>query len=684
MSRVLIGTLLLCAGVFRLTADPLDTWFLRHSLLIEDDVRTVAFGGGRFVVAGSEGTILTSQDGIRWTAKKGEQTQRISGIAYGNGLFVAAGYAGKILTSTNGVDWSPQWSRVENGFSGVAYGNGRFVVVGGSTPGRGGRSERVILTSSDGVRWTVRLRLPDEATLLKVIFAQDQFVAVGTRGLILTSKDGDTWITTKTTMTDSIWGIAYGNGRFVATAPHARVLTSTNGLEWKTNSVEIKGQMMSVYKVAFGSGQFVATGNGAKVWTSPDGLSWTLRIWNFAAFPYDITFADGQFVAVGFPGAVVTSEDGIRWTVRHSNEVDWLSRVTFGNGQFVASGTAWHVEPGGYVANQGMFRLLSSADGINWPIRYSDTNVATYAYGVGFGLVFGAGKFVTFDQVSVSQAKVLSSTDATNWTARIVNADVLPAKMVYDQGKFVGVGRRIWTSSDGVEWQSYNSGSLHWPSVAYGHGQFVAIGGTAMFKSRDGTNWIAGSLPYGPADIAFGNGQFVGVGESAGAPQVVKSSDAILWRKQPTPVGLTSGNHSLASVAFGGGWFVGVGEGGIIVTSQDGSQWTVRESGTTQNLASVAYGNGSFVAVGRRGVILQSGNLLAATLSAPRQTPAGFAFAIEGASNQVYRIQATTNLASGNWVDVETITNAQAVAPFLDRESPRMPHRFCRALAVPW
>ena len=54
----------------------------------------------------------------------------------------------------------------------------------------------------------------------------------------------------------------------------------------------------------------------------------------------------------------------------------------------------------------------------------------------------------------------------------------------------------------------------------------------------------------------------------------------------------------LSGVAYGDGLFVAVGDVGTIITSADGTNWVLRQSGTTDGLSDVAYGNGEFVAVG--------------------------------------------------------------------------------------
>lgn len=65
-------------------------------------------------------------------------------------------------------------------------------------------------------------------------------------------------------------------------------------------------------------------------------------------------------------------------------------------------------------------------------------------------------------------------------------------------------------------------------------------------------------------------------------------------------------SNSLQGVVFGGGQFVAVGEYGTILTSPDGIDWTVRESGIRETLDGVAYGGGLYVAYGPRAFVLTS------------------------------------------------------------------------------
>ena len=103
-----------------------------------------------------------------------------------------------------------------------------------------------------------------------------------------------------------------------------------------------------------------------------------------------------------------------------------------------------------------------------------------------------------------------------------------------------------------------------------------------------------------------GNNYWVTVGNAQDADGIImngpnSSSDGIAWSQRWV------GNYQLNGVTFGNNTFVSVGESGNILTSSDnGSTWTSRTSGTSRRLKGVTYGNSIFVAVLGYGEILTS------------------------------------------------------------------------------
>jgi len=91
---------------------------------------------------------------------------------------------------------------------------------------------------------------------------------------------------------------------------------------------------------------------------------------------------------------------------------------------------------------------------------------------------------------------------------------------------------------------------------------------------------------------------FVAVGESG---TILTSSDGTTWTSR------TSGtSNDLQGVTFANSTFVAVGYSGTILTSSDGTTWISRTSGTSNNLNGVTDANSTFEAVGKSGTILTS------------------------------------------------------------------------------
>jgi hypothetical protein len=121
------------------------TWTaIEQSPFGEPEAVDIAYGSGKFVAVSSkyveaddvwDNKMAYSADGITWTAIEQSvfgEDDPLRSIAYGGGKFVAVGaWDGKMAYSADGVTWaavedSPTSNR---GIFGIAYGNGRFVVA---------------------------------------------------------------------------------------------------------------------------------------------------------------------------------------------------------------------------------------------------------------------------------------------------------------------------------------------------------------------------------------------------------------------------------------------------------------------------------------------------------------------------------------------------------------------------
>ncbi|MBN1982620.1 MAG: hypothetical protein JW795_13890, partial [Chitinivibrionales bacterium] len=154
------------------------TWLLEMDVLHNYHLISITFGRDLYVTVGRMGTILTSTDGKIWTARNSNVSQHLYSVVYGNNRFVALGMKGLVLVSDDGVTWTKYNAGISAEFSEVIHANGRFYAVG---------ANGVIASSTDGASWCMLQTQCTSNVLYGLICVNDQFVAVGEGGTIITS-----------------------------------------------------------------------------------------------------------------------------------------------------------------------------------------------------------------------------------------------------------------------------------------------------------------------------------------------------------------------------------------------------------------------------------------------------------------------------------------------------------------
>ncbi len=137
------------------SADGVGTWSQQNPGAIVD-IRTIAFGGGRFAWLEYNNTSgnrysAYSTNGVNWFSNGSAPANQWRNITYGNGQFVAVAEGGvnaRAAYSSDGVTWNLGSGVDAISWQGVAYGSGVYVAVANS--GTGNR----VMTSSDGQTWS--------------------------------------------------------------------------------------------------------------------------------------------------------------------------------------------------------------------------------------------------------------------------------------------------------------------------------------------------------------------------------------------------------------------------------------------------------------------------------------------------------------------------------------------------
>lgn len=403
------------AGKISSSADGL-TWASRTSNTGQS-LNGVAWNGTIFCAAGNAGTVVTSPDGTTWTkqqpSKFGSNNvtwitsdgTNFYAITDGNTVFVSTdgitwtgygspttllslnwvnsqlvGYSanGDIATSSNGYDWT-----IVGASQGVITYNKAYWVSPSFLV-----ASNLIQKSTDGIVFQHPYFGFSGIQFLSVAYSasQDLIVAVGSKGIIVTSADGGVTWTTRYPYVSSL-GCTFTSITYspsldlfcaVASCPDTSggpvsglVATSPNGVTWTTRAATA---------AVFGS---TAMGGGSNCMLGE--VAWSAAL--------------SLFIAVGAYGIILTSPDGITWTERTSGTSQVLRHIACNNSlsMIVVSGS------GG--------TLLRSTNGITWTSTpLGETNGST---GNNTGVVsIEAQGFLYFDSTISS---VLRSTDGVTW-----------------------------------------------------------------------------------------------------------------------------------------------------------------------------------------------------------------------------------------------------------------------------
>jgi hypothetical protein len=147
------------------------------------DLSAIAWSGSMYVAVGgsASGVIIYSTDAITWTIAV-DTGVRFTGVVWTGAQFVAVGISGRVVTSPDGITWTAQTSGIISNIADIGWNGSLLVALVGSTSSR---------TSTDGVTWTtftLGIVTPNSIT-----WSGDRFIVVGNDGALRTSTNGTTW-----------------------------------------------------------------------------------------------------------------------------------------------------------------------------------------------------------------------------------------------------------------------------------------------------------------------------------------------------------------------------------------------------------------------------------------------------------------------------------------------------------
>jgi hypothetical protein len=283
-------------------------------------------------------------------------------------------------------------------------------------------------------------------------------------------------------------------------------------------------------------------------------------------------------------------------------------------------------------------------------------------------VLWGKGRCVSVDYFG----RAYLSWDGSSWESEgalpgFENSWSFRPQLAYGANVFVVSGKALGAdaaalaySLDGRTWQAatFAAGAPQTRDVAYGAGQFVAVGdGGTVFRSTNGIQWTLSTVPGAPdfCYLTFDGTAWLAVALNASsyAERIWTSTDAVTWTQQGLVGNQVFDIFAFRGAAYAVGWYgglkysvdhgvtwqsaalpgtsqwttrqlAGAEDGTLLMTAQamdesgqpyallvsaDGRTWS-RSSGNSDVASAthaLAFGAGRFISAGASGAIRQSG-----------------------------------------------------------------------------
>ena len=449
-----------------------------------------------------------------------------------------------------------------------------------------------------GLQWVSAL--PPGFDLEEVEHHAGTWVAVGDRGVILTSPDGDAWTLRHVDPALRLRAVARSSESWIAAGE--QILTSQDGIGWTPSF----GATGGVRDVACSAEMCVAVGALSGVLVSSGGSVWHLVLGGFAPL-IDTVATDGELFAVVArtrPAAVRSSRDGIHWFDR--GEVPLAAAgATEAAFRIVRTADEWLLSGDG--------RLFVSGDLEDWVEITPAWDVDVEALRADGDSVVASVSYLP-DGADGRQTEVLSSADGgRTWASLGELPQPRYPGLAESAGRIVaiGVGGDVqlrgaggaWSCPQGLCWAP---GCRGFDAVTAVDGRWLAAGGSRCAGAGEG--WLVSFADPSAPDVATFPERLTAVDDLAGVTVVGGASFVAArtggeWVRTDLP-------FAVRALASSGVTMVAVGDGGGLAASADGWSWDIADLGDGSDLADVAWipAIGRFVAVGDVGTIVTSGD----------------------------------------------------------------------------
>ena len=559
----------------------------------------VAWNGTMWVVGGGLGgeegrsSIAYSYDGIIWSESISAASlfSTCYSIAWNGSIWVAGGYNPEsIITSYDGINWTAQTTSLTDCY-GVATNGSRWIAAGGPSP--------IIYTTSPVPTgtWYDSTSAASIFVIGKSIAWGQQWIAGGitlydTIGIAYSS-DGDTWTLASSNLTGCY---AVASNRVL---PNVGTTVIPNRNVGPVTAVA--SALLDVSDASGNTNTLVYTRDGINWQSSTNGsLAMGSSFINFVSYN-GIQWVAGSGSAND--NGIIYSSDGITWYPSDASGIIDSFYTNSWNG-ISWNGSRWVA---GRRTSSGENSIIYSINGINWSVATSATSI--FAEGV----VCIATSGPLFVAAGVSMPGELGySTDGINWTSIATGYNAYISTIEWNGSYWLAVGSNsiatyinVLQSSDGITWsETVNIGGSggDLSALCWNGSYWVTFDSNSGYSwtSTDGTNWTSSTTAFTNeylSQITWDGSRFLGTSEGY-SPGVLSaiyySYDGLSWATANC-IKLTDGTSNYAGIASNrvlpnvGQGSGGGGGGGTGYTGPTGSvgiiNWTgPYNAGTTYNL----------------------------------------------------------------------------------------------------
>lgn len=381
-------------------------------------------------------------------------------------------HSGVGISWTKDLPWQVRINGSVPNLNGVCWGNQEYIAVGESG---------TIVSSVNGSSWTVESS-GITSNLTSITWSGNLYVSVGEQGTIISSPDSNTWTSQTSGITNDLQSVTWadGIGLFAAVGSNGIVITSNNSISWSTQESNTSTQLNSIISPAssWGAGGwsdnlipwdytfFVAGGDNGNIITSTNGVAWSQAISNTLININSLTYDNINIIAVGNNGNVIASEDTLGWSQVPTGITDNL---------YASSSSGSYLFMSILAGQAGT--ILRAIEAVN--VTVDTTQISSDIYGIAFSLYYNL-----FVAVGQSGLIMTSSTENPYQTITVVS----------DSGY-------ISSSYDGNVWSD--------GSIIDGNFSPNAIGQGVDASGLTNTIIVVGSQKYAVTEVSHNQGDEV-------------------------------------------------------------------------------------------------------------------------------------------------------------------------------